>query len=200
MENFTRQTGGRPLRAVEFGALYGNSTLAYKYGMDWDKTVAVWRDPKAPLTPRFNVHVTASDISVPALEYGLKRGIYDAVHAHDFNKVLPRDLTDAVMDADVMFCLMSTNYLKLIQWQRMCLQFLGDRSKPKLLCWNVVCAFDQRNLTPEVLFSALKNWTATSHFIKHRNFSDEERAAHGGCRESWTMMYVVRFEAENAQI
>lgn len=174
----------------------------------------------------------ASDISGPALEYGLRRGIFNDICVHDF-KPFPPELSAAVADADMLFCLMvmplasgghdgrcrtaelhsllrthttpfrrpqATNYLKTLQWQRICLQFLGDRTKPKMLVYNVVAAFDKRNLSPEVLFASIKNWRASTHFIKHRNFSDEERPAHHNCRESWTLTYVVRFEADTSAL
>jgi len=187
------------LSAVEFGALYGNTTLAYKFNKGWDETTKIWADDAAPLVPRHSIHVMASDISGPALEYGLRRGIFNDICVHDF-KPFPPELSAAVADADMLFCLMATNYLKTLQWQRICLQFLGDRTKPKMLVYNVVAAFDKRNLSPEVLFASIKNWRASTHFIKHRNFSDEERPAHHNCRESWTLTYVVRFEADTSAL
>jgi len=98
--------------------------------------------------------------------------------------------------------------------------------------YNVMMAFDSRNLTPEVLFGHVKvmapthlappdprtcgvalrcgprrarreaggragaaqGWTAKSSFNKHRGFTELEQKGQHGCKEAWTMTYMVTFD------
>lgn len=195
LDNFCEP--GEKYKATEFGALYGNSTLAYKFGLNWDESVKVWLDDDHPIHARHDITVVASDISKPALEYGKQRGIYDEICVHDFNEPkMPDMLLRSVYEGHMLFILMSTNYLTTEAFQRMLVNFLGDRSSDKLLVYNVVCAFDTRNLSPEALFGpTIKDYDVESHFVKHRNFSMEESKARNNCKESWSLLYVVKFDS-----
>ncbi|MGI9164527.1 MAG: hypothetical protein ACR2JI_16640 [Mycobacterium sp.] len=183
------------LKFVEIGASYGNTTLAYKCGYDWSTTGQIWSDDTVPLLPMRNVHVTAVDMSAPALRYGQARGIFDDVMVHDFNAHLPEILTAILHDADALVLIMVSSYFEALPFQRLCLNFLGDREKQKTIAYNVSCAFNSQNLSPEHLFAGIKNWTTSTHFTKHRDFTESESALHHGCKESWSYTYLVNFDA-----
>jgi len=191
------------LDVVEVGSSYGNTTLGYKCGYDWKTTGEVWENDNIPLKPIRDVNVTAVDMSRPALDYGLNRGIFDTVIVHDFNAYLPTHLVTSLDSADVLVLIMISSYIKTLPFQRLCLHFLGDRQKKKVIAYNDTCAFDSRNLSPEALFAGIKNWTTSTHFNKHRNFTESESAMRHGCKESWSYTYLVTFEAlevDNANV
>lgn len=183
------------LKLVEIGASYGNTTLAYKCGYDWSTTGQIWSDDNLPLIPARSVHVTAVDMSAPALRYGHARGIFDDVAVHDFNAHLPEKIIASLGDADVLVMIMVSSYIRTSPFQRLCLNFLGDRKRRKTIAYNVSCAFNSRNLSPEHLFAGIKNWNTSTHFTKHRNFTEGESALHHGCKESWSYTYLVNFDA-----
>lgn len=185
----------RQLSVVEVGSSYGNTTLAYKCNYNWEQTGQVWKDDSLPLQPVRDVRVTAVDMSGPALQYGLNRGVFDSILMHDFNRFPPTELVTSLDAADCLVMIMISSYIKTLPLQRLVYNFLGDRSKKKLFFFNDTCAFDTRNLSPEALFAGIKQWTAKSYFNKHRDFTEEERSSRHGCKESWTYTYVVVFDA-----
>ncbi len=134
-------------------------------------------------------------MSVPALDYGLRRGIFNRVIPLDFNaQVLPQELVTRLVDGKLLVLIMISSYIKTLPLQRLCFNFLGDRSKQKIIAYNDTCAFDSRNLSPECLFAGVKGWRTSTHFTKHRNFTAEESALQHGCKESWSYTYVVTFD------
>lgn len=182
------------LKVVEFGASYGNTTLAYRCGLDWESTGKFWKNENEIIAPIRQMHVTACDMSVPALTYGLRRGVYDRICAQDFNATLDSGLVGDLESSDFLVMIMISSYIKTLSLQRICFNFLGDRSKQKIIAYNDTCAFDSRNLSPECLFAGVKNWTTSTHFNKHRDFTEDERLHQHGCKESWSYTYVVVFE------
>ena len=191
------------IQVFEFGASYGNTTLGYRAGLNWEETGQVWHDDLKPIVPIHNMHVTACDLSLQALEYGLGRGIYDRIVQQDFNTILKPEIIAALDSSDMLFCIMISSYIKTHSLQRIVFNFLGDRSVKKIFAYNDTCAFDSRNLSPECLFAGVKNWTTATYFTKHRNFTDEESLRQHGCRESWSYTYVVTFEpiiVDNANV
>lgn len=186
------------LKVVEVGTSYGNTTLAYRCGLNWNQTGEFWKDESQVLKPIRNMHVTALDMSVPALNYGLRRGVFDAIIPHDFNSHLTTEIIQSFEGADVLVSIMISSYIKTLAWQRLFFAFLGDRSKTKIIAYNDTCAFDTRNLSPEVLFAGVRGWSTSTHFTKHRNFTAEESVKQHGCKESWSYTYVVTFEALDA--
>ncbi len=183
------------LDVVEIGTSYGNTTLAYKCGLDWAGCGKVWSDDSITLVPTRTVNVTAVDMSSPALTYGLNRGIFDTIVVHDFNAYPPAALVQSLDNADVLVLIMISSYIKTLPLQRLCFNFLADRRKKKVIAYNDTCAFDSRNLSPEALFAGIKNWTTSTHFTKHRNFTESESALRHGCKESWSYTYIVTFDA-----
>lgn len=184
----------KSLKVVEFGTSYGNTTLAYKCGMDWQTVGSVWNDDTVKLIVVRDIYVTAVDKSVEALNYGLKRGIFDEIVPFDFNTTpLPTVMT-ALNDADLLVMIMVSFYTRTNTYMKTFFNFLGDRKKKKVIAYNHTHAFEPRNITPECLFAGVKGWKSTSYFTKHRNFTEIESAAHFGAKESWCTTYIVTFE------
>lgn len=169
---------------MELGSSYGNTTLAYKCGYKWDDACKAWLDMAKPLDKFVDVHVNAVDLSNEALAYGKERGIFDETMQHDFSQPYTPEIAAKLQEADFVTSIMTTFYIPTERWMEGCYKFLSDRSKPKLLVYNVMQSFDQRNLTPELLFAGISNWTAQSSFNKHRNFTEIEQASHHGTRRA----------------
>lgn len=102
----------KSLKVVEFGTSYGNTTLANKCGMDWQTVGSVWNDDTVKLIVVRDIYVTAVDKSVEALNYGLKRGIFDEIVPFDFNTTpLPTVMT-TLNDADLLVMIMVSFYTR----------------------------------------------------------------------------------------
>jgi len=185
----------RQMVAVELGSSYGNTTLTYKCGYKWDDACKAWVDESLPLKKAFDFHVCAVDLSEQALGYGFNRGIFDEIFPHDFSTPFTPALMTKLEQADFLTSIMTTFYIPTERWMEACSKFLADRSKPKLLVYNVMQAFDRRNLSPELLFAGVPNWTVESSFNKHRNMTEVEQKANHGCTEAWTTTYLVTFHA-----
>lgn len=186
---------GRQMVAVELGSSYGNTTLTYKCGYKWEAACKAWLDEKQPLHKAFDIYVNAVDLSNEALNYGKKRGIFDETFQHDFSQPFTPEISAKLIEADFVTSIMTTFYIPTERWMQGMYTFLADRSKPKMLVYNVMQAFDQRNLTPELLFAGIPNWTVKSSFNKHRNLTQIEQDSHHGCKEAWTTTYLVTFHA-----
>ncbi|KAJ1479653.1 hypothetical protein T484DRAFT_1813521 [Baffinella frigidus] len=182
----------RQMIAVELGASYGNTTLSYKCGHNWDAAVDFWLNEEKPMEKKWDFHVVAVDISPQALGFGQRRNIFDTSIVHDFTNPPTHELATTLEKADFLTAIMTTFYIPTDRWHEMLFKFIADRSKPKLLVYNVMMAFDKRNLTPEQLFG--HGWTSKRSFNKHRNFTALEQTGQHGCKEAWTMTYLVRFD------
>jgi hypothetical protein len=141
------------LDVIEVGTSYGNTTLAYRSGFDWAATGEFWKNEDSVFTPIREMKVTAIDMSVPALNYGLKRRVFDHTIPHDFNAPLTPELITSLESGDLLVLIMISSYIKTLPLQRLCFTFLSDRSKQKIIAYNDTCAFDSRNLSPEALFA-----------------------------------------------
>lgn len=189
----------RCVHVVEFGALFGNTTLAYRNGLDWKQTYElVWQhsddDQKPHTVPALrNMHVTGVDLAASALQYGLERGVFDEIVVQDFNGPLSADLIGRLERCDFLALVMVSSYIKTEALLRICDIFLRDRTKTKVYVFNDVCAYVDRNVTPEVIFHDYKNWTSKTFFNKSRDFTEEESALRHGCKEAWTYTWVVTF-------
>ena len=184
--------------------LQGERVLAPEYAItdrcitfenthQWKAACEAWLDESKPLDNAFDVSVNAVDLSPEALGYGKRRGIFDETFQHDFAKPYPPAIMAKLEEADFVTSIMTTFYIPTERWMEGCFKFLADRSKPKMLVYNVMLAFDQRNLSPELLFAGIPNWTAKSSFNKHRNMTKIEQESNHGCTEAWTTTYIVTF-------
>jgi hypothetical protein len=167
---------GRQMIAVELGTSYGNTTLAYKCGYNWEAVSKAWLDEQQPLAKTFDIYVNAVDISTESLAFGKRRGIFNETFQQDFAQPYSPAIAAKLQEADFVTSIMTSFYIPTERWMEGCYKFLSDRSKPKLLVYNVMQAFDQRNLSPELLFAGIPNWTSKSAFSKHRNFTQVEQA------------------------
>lgn len=201
LEAWLERTGGaRPLKTVEYAALFGNSTMAYKYGCTWTDVERIWTTPDPLPSPRFDIEVVAVDKTVTRLKWGTERGLFAQAFGHDFNEpLIPTAVCQQMIDADLLVMMFCAAYIRRpLSFQRMVLQFLGNRTKPKLLMWTDSPPFmGNRNMSPEALFAGLPGWTTClHHFFFHRYLTDAETAQRGdGAREFWQNLYVVQFEA-----
>lgn len=97
----------RPLFCVDLLSAYGDSFLATVHGMHPEEIFDAWSTEEKSLTGlkprRFACTTLGLDISVPALDYGKRAGIFDNVLAVDIN-AMPEDagrmLTQALGRAD----------------------------------------------------------------------------------------------------
>ena len=51
-----------------------------------------------------------------------------------------------------------------------------------------------RGVRPAGARGAAQGWTAKSSFNKHRGFTELEQKGQHGCKEAWTMTYMVTFD------
>ena len=118
--------------AVELGSSYGNTTLSYKCGHNWDAAVDFWLKEDTPMVKKWDFHVVAIDISEKALGFGKRRGIFDEVLVHDFADAPAPELAAALERADFLTSIMTTFYIPTDRLNEMLFKFLGNRSKPKV--------------------------------------------------------------------
>lgn len=76
-EEIAKLYKGTKMTAIELGSSYGNTTLGYRCGYNWDKAVDAWMNEDKPLEYKWDFHVIAQDISEQALGFGKDRGIFD---------------------------------------------------------------------------------------------------------------------------
>lgn len=200
LDAFTAQLADpAQLLAVEFAALFGNTTLAYKYDASWEDVATVWADPTAPLpVAKRNITVIASDVFQPPLAWGQQRGLFQEVHVHDFNApVIPVDLATRMAEAHILAAVSCARYFNSeLTLQRLIMQFLGDRKIPKIAFWTNALAVKVHNLSPEALFAGIPGWTAKTHFVKAFDLTPEEIATRtDGGTEHWQQLFIVRFHA-----
>ena len=122
----------RQMVAVELGSSYGNTTLSYKCGHNWDAAVDFWLKEDTPMVKKWDFHVVAIDISEKALGFGKRRGIFDEVLVHDFADAPAPELAAALERADFLTSIMTTFYIPTDRLNEMLFKFLGNRSKPKV--------------------------------------------------------------------
>eukprot|EP00293_Proteomonas_sulcata_P015989 CAMPEP_0184299880 /NCGR_PEP_ID=MMETSP1049-20130417/10410_1 /TAXON_ID=77928 /ORGANISM="Proteomonas sulcata, Strain CCMP704" /LENGTH=234 /DNA_ID=CAMNT_0026610443 /DNA_START=48 /DNA_END=749 /DNA_ORIENTATION=+ len=179
--------------SVELGSSYGNTTISYRCGYDWEKTSEFWLDDSKPVEDKRPIKVIGVDISAEALQFGKDRGIFQEIVVHDFKDPFGEKID--FTNSNMMISIMTTYYIPTERWLEACYKFLADRSQPKLLVYNMLMAFDKRNWSPEVLFAGVPGWRSSTSFDKHRNFSETEKETRKGCNEAWTLTYFVHFDA-----
>jgi len=76
--------------------------------------------------------------------------------------------------------------------------YLNDESrkgKDKVLFWNIMCAFQDLDLSPQYLLRDLPNIEHKKIFIKHRMMTSDESMSKQGNKESWSYLYAVYAKA-----
>ena len=184
------------ITAFELGANYGNTTLAYKCGLDWTAVGSVWNDPTSSIVPTRNIRAVAVDLSEPALQYGLSKNIFNDIFHYDFNTIFTPMMESILEDSEMLVMMMtSTSYLEYNSMKSIIEIFLRKRNKRKVILYNWLCAFDTRNLTPERVFFEYSNcYCLYAKFCKYRNFSEEEKIVTFNCCEAWNYIYFIVFE------
>ena len=81
----------REMSAVELGSSYGNTTLAYKFGLNWEKAVESWMHDDQPLKKKWDFNVVAVDISEQALCTSLLAPVLSCSHVRSVRES-PRHL------------------------------------------------------------------------------------------------------------
>jgi len=192
-----RQQQKQKLKIVDLGCLYGNSSLALMDNLSWKETMDFWLDTNkdVPVKMKSKYHVVGVDLSKEALRYGLDCNIYDEIFVQDFNSKFDDRLQQFIMDADVMICLMATNYMYEGRWAQIVNDlFLKERKKEKLLFYNQVCLFQKEDISPTQILKPQNNWEESKIFTKHRLLTPQESAANNMNKESWTYLYGVQLD------
>eukprot|EP00960_Hanusia_phi_P061500 764861-Hanusia_phi.AAC.7 len=128
----------RGMSAVELGSSYGNTTLAYKFGLNWERAVESWMQDDKPLQKKWDLNVVAVDISENALSYGSRRGIFDSCIVHDFANPPSNELAMAIENADFMTSIMTLFYIPTERWLEACYKFIANSESLPLVCWTAV--------------------------------------------------------------
>eukprot|EP01084_Bolivina_argentea_P070276 127773_1 len=184
------------LKIVDLGCSYGNSSLALIDNLSWNETISFWMNQnKKQIKNKSKYDVIGVDASENALLYGVENGIYDEIFVQDFNKDFDDKLQKHIVDADILICLMATNYMFSDVWARSDIVnslFLKERNKAnKLLLYNQVCLFQKEDISPDILLNKQNNWNSNKIFTKHRLLTPEESSANKSNKESWTYVYGV---------
>jgi hypothetical protein len=108
------------VRFLDLCSCFGNTTMATVHGMTYSEICTNWSDEISCQTidrpRRFDCHVTAVDVSEPALSYGRKVGLYDAGIVCDLNHRESEAFQEALVamaGTDVCISTASLVYLEL---------------------------------------------------------------------------------------
>ena len=184
----------KKLKIVDLGCLYGNSSLALMDKLTWNDTISFWLNKDEKIKNKDKYKVIGGDLSEEALLYGLERGIYDEIFVQDFNRDFNHKLEGHIVNADILMCLMATNYMYQGRWKEIINQlFLKNRNeKDKLLFYNQVCLFQTEDISPNALLNEQCDWNLNKIFTKHRLLTPQESEANNLNKESWTYLYGVK--------
>merc|ERR1719295_429267 len=92
----------KQIKLVDIGASFGNSTLALIENYDWKQVGALWRNETALIRNKAAFHVTATDLSRNALDYGKRRGYFDKTFVQNVDDEWDAQLAQNIVEADVL--------------------------------------------------------------------------------------------------
>uniref|UniRef100_A0A0G4GGZ5 Uncharacterized protein n=1 Tax=Chromera velia CCMP2878 TaxID=1169474 RepID=A0A0G4GGZ5_9ALVE len=130
-------------RVVELGSSFGNSTLSYRCGVEWEGMREVFY--KKALPKDFcekdgegagKLRVFASDVSPSALHFGKSIGLFDETFPFDFNDPMCEPLVSELRTADVLFHMGAVLYQKTERLQECVDLFLSRASNDLTLSGN----------------------------------------------------------------
>lgn len=185
----------RPVKLVDIGCCYGNTSLSFTCGWDWAETTAFWKG-KVPLAQcRKKFDVTGVDISQNALAFGLETQIYDRTILADVNspwESQPARLKVSLRKADVLLMAQCSCYLDVEAMRNIFAEFCSEEIRPKLLVYDHLTTFDDRDLTSARLLPECCPHIVLSGESKHRDLTEEERTKLK-LEQAMVTVYLVRF-------
>lgn len=194
IEQYIKTKDNKNPTLIDIGVSYGNTTLNIVADKDWEECKEFWFDEKRSKLDKKGWHTIGVDISDEALAYDLERGILDETFKINLNEEqIGDDLADALRRSDVLSCLMSSCYFDASAWQKLVDLFLSDRSRDKLVLYNLMIPFDTRlfEIGAQAVFNDHKNVLLQSMFTKHRNFTKFESEQQYGHKEAWTILFCA---------
>jgi hypothetical protein len=181
------------VNVVDLCACFGNTTMATVRGMSYDEIRENWKDEVSCMTiqkpPRFDCHVTAVDISAPAMAYGEKVGLYDTAIVCNLNHRDSDDFTNAVdtlKKADILICTAALVYLDLESIEALVEAFARNEDKDGYVLVNFLNPFalEKADQTKRILLKHLD--FSASRATRHRRMSPLEQENYPG--EEWSLL------------
>ncbi|KAG7361689.1 hypothetical protein IV203_036790 [Nitzschia inconspicua] len=181
------------VNVLDLCACFGNTTMATVRGMTYDDIRNNWKDENTCMTierpPRFDCHVTAVDISAPAMAYGEKVGLYDKGIVCNLNERESADFQKtvaAMKEADVLICTAALVYLDLDSVDALVESFASNSSKDGYVLVNFLNPFalEKADQTKRILLKHLD--FCASRATRHRRMSSLEQQNYPG--EEWSLL------------
>jgi hypothetical protein len=190
-----QQSSQKPIQLLDLCACFGNTTMATVRGMSYDEIRDNWKDETSCMTiakhPRFDVHVTAVDISANAMAYGSKVGLYDTAivcNLNDHASAAFQQTIDAIGQADVFICTAALVYLDLETIEALVKSFAlttgGKDEGYVLVNFLNPFALEKADQTKRILLQYLE--FVASRATRHRRMSPLEQENYPG--EEWSLL------------
>jgi hypothetical protein len=189
---------------LDAGASFGCTTLGCLYSWDFVKCTEFWK-ADIPLTGQQRnetvigkrVKTIGLDVFHQPLEYGKRMNIYDEFICQNFEDAPCEQTLKSLNEADCLLLQHCVTYIpseRLIEWVH---AFINDRKVKKRLIYDVNPYFDNnRDMTPQDLFSDIKNWTVESSSFLYRDKTPEEveKSIDNESKLS-TIHYIIEFNS-----
>jgi len=188
-----QRISSEPVRVIDIGCCYGNTTLMVSCGFTWNDTIHFWQGKRKMPASRKNFYTTGVDISNSALQYGLESGTFDQVICSNINTGLedqPESLEASLKEADILLMVTSSCYFDISAIRYIFKEFCGNDSKHKMILYDQLLTFDTRDLSPANLLPPGHNFLAITETCKHRDLTAEEQAQTGQS-DALTRLYVL---------
>lgn len=188
----SKSNTGSPVNVMDLCACFGNTTMATVRGMSYDEIRENWKDEAACMTmqkpPRFDCHVTAVDISAPAMAYGEKVGLYNTAIVCNLNERESADFQKSVAamkEADILICTAALVYLDLASIEELVGSFASNNQEGYVLV-NFLNPFalEKAEQTKRILLKHLD--FCASRATRHRRMSPLEQQNYPG--EEWSLL------------
>jgi hypothetical protein len=192
----TDNSAQKPLHYVDLCACFGNTTMACVNGMTYDEICSNWKDEehcqKIDKPKRIpNCHVTAVDISSPAMSYGRRVGLYDTAIVCNLNDRSSAEFNETIAcmkRADVMISTAALVYLDLETIEQLIEAFANGESnhgnKYVLVNFLNPFALEKADQTKRILLKHLD--FVGSRATRHRKLSQLEQDNYPG--EEWSLL------------
>jgi hypothetical protein len=196
----------KPIQFLDLCSCFGNTTMATVYGMSYKDICANWVDEVACMTinntRRFDCHITAVDVSDPAIQYGTTVGLYDTglvCNLNDRSTIAFQQTVDAIRAADVCISTAALVYLELETIDALVSAFASTAHKEKgesttdgymMVNFLNPFAIEKSDETKRILLKHLD--FVGSRATKHRRMSPLEQQNYPG--EEWSLLelWVLR--------